>query len=238
MKPVAVLQTIANEGLSGSLYLIPSAGSTPLSLATFARALPKKRQVRCFSFAGMEDSRPPHDSVGAMASDYVEEMTADDPEGPYVLIGHCFGGTVAFEIVAQLEAAARPVECLILIDTFTPNFQGSPPGPSAEEVRTTLGEIFRQTAANYTMLPEAAVARFMKVFDAQIDAGGRFLGRPIKTDIHVIRTRSYPPAFFVNWPHLTTGTATEVIVPGNTVSVLVPPLVGILAREVETLLEA
>lgn len=238
MKPAPLLQTIANKGVAGSVYAIPSAGSTPLSLAAFARALPKTRQVRCFNYAGMEDSRRPHETVEAMASDFLDEMTAADPEGPYALIGHCFGGTVAFEIAAQLEAAARPVECLILIDTFTPNFQGSPPGPSAEEVRTTLGEIFRQTSANFTMLPEATVARFKKVFEQHIDAGTRYLGQPIHADIHVIRTRSYPPSFFVNWPHLTTGTATDVIVPGNTASILAPTLVKILVREVEALLDS
>ena len=55
-------------------------------------------------------------SVEAMAADYVREIRAIQPQGPFRVGGFCNGGVVAFEIARQLAAAGETVEALILLD--------------------------------------------------------------------------------------------------------------------------
>jgi pristinamycin I synthase-3/4 len=55
-------------------------------------------------------------SVEAMAADYVREIRAIQPRGPFRLGGFCNGGVIAFEIARQLTAAGETVEALILLD--------------------------------------------------------------------------------------------------------------------------
>ena len=57
-------------------------------------------------------------SIEAMAATYVERIRAIQPEGPYNLFGWSFGGLVAHEMAAQLEAAGETVATLTLVDAF------------------------------------------------------------------------------------------------------------------------
>ena len=53
----------------------------------------------------------------SMAADYVAEIRAVQPHGPYFLAGYSFGGRVSFEIAQQLVRAGERVSFLGMIDT-------------------------------------------------------------------------------------------------------------------------
>ncbi len=53
-----------------------------------------------------------------LATYYVEEILAIDPDGPYTLGGHCAGGKLAIEIVMQLQEKGKKVDRLSLIEVF------------------------------------------------------------------------------------------------------------------------
>ncbi len=57
------------------------------------------------------------DHFERLAAEFVEVVTEYQPKGPYILIGFCFGGTLAFEIARQLELLKEKVELLAAIDT-------------------------------------------------------------------------------------------------------------------------
>jgi len=59
-------------------------------------------------------------SIEAMASAYVQEITAVQGAGPYNLCGNCFGGLVAYETACQLRQQDYEVGLLALIDTQYP----------------------------------------------------------------------------------------------------------------------
>ncbi len=65
---------------------------------------------------------PPAASIPEMAHLLIDEMRAVCPEGPYELVGYCFGGMVAFEIACQLQRQGASVGLLVLIDTPMPGF--------------------------------------------------------------------------------------------------------------------
>ncbi|MBD2208284.1 AMP-binding protein [Nostoc linckia FACHB-104] len=52
-----------------------------------------------------------------LAAHYIEEMRTFQPEGPYFLMGLCFGGEVAFEMAQQLIAQRQEVALLVLFDS-------------------------------------------------------------------------------------------------------------------------
>lgn len=59
----------------------------------------------------------PLTSVIDMAKYYCEIINAVDPEGPYHLAGFSFGGTVAYEMVRQLQIQGKEVEKLLLVES-------------------------------------------------------------------------------------------------------------------------
>ncbi len=63
-----------------------------------------------------------HNSVTMeeLAEDYIKKIRAIQPEGPYNICGFCLGGTIAFEIGRQLEAAGCEVSSLIIISATAP----------------------------------------------------------------------------------------------------------------------
>ena len=52
-----------------------------------------------------------------MAAQYIAALRVVQPEGPYLLGGASFGGTVALEMAQQLQAQGQQVALLTLIDT-------------------------------------------------------------------------------------------------------------------------
>ncbi|WP_197022506.1 amino acid adenylation domain-containing protein [Saccharomonospora piscinae] len=86
-------------------------------------------------------------SIAEMAADYVAEIRAVHPAGPYRLLGWSFGGNVAYDMACQLQDAGAEVELLALLDAY----------PVAEPVRGTdideqrvLGEYFRGIGLDFT----------------------------------------------------------------------------------------
>jgi len=61
-----------------------------------------------------------YESVEALAAEYLEEMLAFQPEGPYLLGGISYGGIIAFEMAQQLVAQGREVGLVALLDTIIP----------------------------------------------------------------------------------------------------------------------
>ncbi|QSJ17338.1 acyltransferase domain-containing protein [Nostoc sp. UHCC 0702] len=55
-----------------------------------------------------------------MASDYVKAIQTVQPQGPYFLGGHSFGGKVAFEMAQQLFKQGQEVALIALLDTSAP----------------------------------------------------------------------------------------------------------------------
>ena len=56
-----------------------------------------------------------------IAADFLEEIRALQPEGPYFLGGYSFGGLVAFEMAHQLQTQGQEVRLLVLIDAAYPS---------------------------------------------------------------------------------------------------------------------
>lgn len=93
-----------------------------------AAALGPDRPVSAINLFDIEH---PHDlpdrPLQDIAADYVSLLRKARPNGPYVLIGLCAAGAVAFEVAQQLRAAGEQAPAIIIADCWRPGWRGSQP---------------------------------------------------------------------------------------------------------------
>ena len=61
-------------------------------------------------------------TVELIAADYVRQLRLAEPVGPYVLLGWCLAGNIAFEAAQQLRAAGEVVSAVVMVDTWNPDY--------------------------------------------------------------------------------------------------------------------
>ena len=61
-------------------------------------------------------------TIEAIAEGYVQQLRTVEPQGPYVLLGWCLAGNVAYEAAQQLRAAGHEVKAVIMVDTWNPAY--------------------------------------------------------------------------------------------------------------------
>ena len=66
---------------------------------------------------GLDGVSEPHRAVGEMAADYIKEIRSVQPRGPYIFVGECQGGFVAYEAARQIMASGGEMGLLVLLDT-------------------------------------------------------------------------------------------------------------------------
>lgn len=237
-----LLCTLSRGGEGTPLYLVPSVGLTPLSLVRLARSISPRRPVHAFAYAGMEDDRPPHRTLEAMATAYLAELLALSPRGPYLLGGHCLGGAVALEMALQLEARGVAVDRLVVLDSMAPPLANAGPaevGPDRDDpartglegqVRHALEGIMARTASHYPMLPPEISQRLGSMLRLHVEAGLAYRARPLRVRTHVLRTRGCDDAVLEGWAAIATGGLSWQEVPGDTFSMLRPPHVEAVGR--------
>ncbi|MDM9379463.1 amino acid adenylation domain-containing protein [Chlorogloeopsis sp. ULAP01] len=75
-----------------------------------------------YQFYALEDSleqdKPKILTVEETATRYLQEIQKVQPNGPYLLGGHCYGGVLAFEIAQQLQKQGQTVSLLVIIDAI------------------------------------------------------------------------------------------------------------------------
>jgi thioesterase domain-containing protein/acyl carrier protein len=65
---------------------------------------------------GLDGAQPGIDSIGEMATLYIDTIRSLQPDGPYFFGGASFGGTVALEMAQQLRAQGETVALLVMFD--------------------------------------------------------------------------------------------------------------------------
>ena len=75
------------------------------------------------------------DTVEEMAANYIDEIRAVQPRGPYYLLGYCIGALLMFEAARRLRAEGEEIGLLCLIDPVTPGNMAAPDKPSAVATR-------------------------------------------------------------------------------------------------------
>jgi thioesterase domain-containing protein/acyl carrier protein len=113
--PLVLLK--AGEGFP-PVFFIHGLGGNVAELFPMARRITYPGAVIGIQARGLAGKELPHASVEAMAAEYLREVKAHQPNGPYYLCGYSFGGLVAFEMARRLRESGDEVGLVGIFDTM------------------------------------------------------------------------------------------------------------------------
>lgn len=129
VESVSPARRLADDGLDVLLRL--SAGTAPAALfcihpaggiswcyGALARALAPVRTVYGVQARGLDPAQPLPATLEAMAADYVREIKAIQPDGPYHLAGWSVGGIIAHAMACIFDAGGDRVGTLAMLDAY------------------------------------------------------------------------------------------------------------------------
>jgi glutamate-1-semialdehyde-2,1-aminomutase len=107
-------------GSKPPFFCIPGGGGNPIYFNRLVHYLGENQPFYAFQSLGLDGESKPHQQVSEIAKCYIQAIQSIQPDGPYLLGGHSFGGHVAFEIAQQLKEEGKHVALLVLFDAGDP----------------------------------------------------------------------------------------------------------------------
>jgi arthrofactin-type cyclic lipopeptide synthetase C len=123
-RPLMTIQSGAVD--EQSLFCMPGAGDNVINFLPFADALGAAWTVHGLQPRGVDGELAPYTDVETAAEAYLSGIDAAQlqPSVPLHLVGHSFGGWVAFEVALRLQARGRRIASLTLLDSEAPDGGG------------------------------------------------------------------------------------------------------------------
>ncbi|MGH3758752.1 amino acid adenylation domain-containing protein [Actinophytocola sp.] len=113
-----VVLPLRSSGTEAPLFCVHPGGGLSWGYAGLLAHLAADVPVYAIQSRGLTDPAKAPATVDEAAADYVGELRAIAPHGPYRLLGWSFGGLVAHEMAVQLRAAGERVELLAMLDSY------------------------------------------------------------------------------------------------------------------------
>jgi acyl-CoA synthetase (AMP-forming)/AMP-acid ligase II/thioesterase domain-containing protein/NAD(P)-dependent dehydrogenase (short-subunit alcohol dehydrogenase family)/acyl carrier protein len=104
-------------------FWIPGGGAVDVDFLMYApllQALSPDQPVYGLEARRVNERGDRYKTVEAMAADYVQDIQAIQPQGPYLLGGECVGGILGVEIARCLQDQGEQVALLVLLDSGVP----------------------------------------------------------------------------------------------------------------------
>ncbi|HML89684.1 MAG TPA: amino acid adenylation domain-containing protein [Methylomusa anaerophila] len=116
------------------LFCFPNSSyyATGEMFAPFAACLPDSVKVMAANLPGHGNTRPLVPTIQEMVALFADFIVREKDK-PLYIMGYCFGCTLAFELVRELEARNCAVDGLIMISSMAPDASGKHYWPDAAE---------------------------------------------------------------------------------------------------------
>jgi len=231
--PARAVTAIQPAGSRRPLFFVHPINGEVLCYAELARQVGTDQPCYGLRASAAADRAEADISIEQMARDYIRDLRATQPQGPYALAGWSMGGVIAFEMAQQLRRQGSDIGLLLLIDSF--------PGASARiasehDLRIVFGEELTQQAAP---LDPAGIERLWPIYRANYQALARYTPSAYDGRITLFMasgTPAEPPRMpMQTWAALAAGLTIEVL-PGDHASILRHPAVRITADKLNALL--
>ncbi len=111
------LVPIRAGGSKTPLFCVHAGGAHVLFYHRLAHHMGADQPVYALQPAGLDGQAALHKSVEEMAACYIHEIRKVQPEGPYAVLGTCFGNAVCLEMARQFQAAGQAISLLAIIDS-------------------------------------------------------------------------------------------------------------------------
>ncbi|MFJ9476074.1 amino acid adenylation domain-containing protein [Streptomyces mirabilis] len=226
-----VLLPLRAEGGRPPLFCVHPATGLGWVYAGLLQHLDREQPIYALQARGLAGQVEFAESLDDMAADYVAQIRAVQPHGPYHLLGWSSGGAVAHAIAELLRADGESVRLLAMLDTTVPGHGYRQPdtdvlfralrdlgldlAPTAEgeldfaRVHSFLREVDHPLAG----LGERSLAALSEVYGRQTSMLHEPFSRTVDTDLlFFTASRSHPddPDFAMAWQPLIAGRITEI----------------------------
>ena len=115
------LVEIQPKGSRRPLFFVHGAGGGMFwGYVNLSRHLGQDHPVYGLRSRGL-DGREEFATIEEMAAQYIRDIQAIQPRGPYQIGGYCFGGNVAYEMARQLEGLGEEIAMLALLNCAPAN---------------------------------------------------------------------------------------------------------------------
>jgi amino acid adenylation domain-containing protein len=126
------------------LYVIHEVTGDVIGYRQLIAGLGSDQPVFGFESPAIKNEPPLDYRVEEISATYVAELRRFQPDGPYRLLGSCFGGVVAYEMARQLRAAGADVDLVVLINAVPYGYGERPPSALWRLVRRPTPAAARQ----------------------------------------------------------------------------------------------
>jgi thioesterase domain-containing protein/acyl carrier protein len=118
--PWQSLVAIQPSGTAIPIFMVPGVGGNVLVFAQLAKLLGPNQPSYGLQARGLDGKEAPFTSVPEMASHYIAQIRRVRPNGPYVILGACTGGLIAYEMAQQLLGQGQAIT-LVVMETWHPS---------------------------------------------------------------------------------------------------------------------
>jgi acyl transferase domain-containing protein len=101
-------------------FLVAGMFGNVMNLRHLAGLVGEERPFHGIQARGLLGNEDPHETFEETARDYLAEIRAVQPHGPYLLGGFSGGGITAWELARQLRAEGEEVPLVVMLDTPIP----------------------------------------------------------------------------------------------------------------------
>ncbi|WP_245678572.1 type I polyketide synthase [Chondromyces crocatus] len=254
---------LIKAGTTRPLFLMHPVGGHVYFYHDLASCLDSSQPVYGLQAQGIDGKGPPLTRIEEMAARYLEAVRQIQPEGPYMLGGASFGGIIAFEMAHQLLSGGQRVSLLTMMDTPAPSavlpqqhldsterlaylISGDPSLPiPSEEFRDLspdeqLLHVLRRKKGVSRMFPKLALpelASFRKIVTANLQAALSYAPRPYPGRVLFFQASERDTlsvsAPSNGWVELARGGVAFYEVPGNHITMNLPPNVAAIAQPLQ-----
>ncbi|MFD8571473.1 amino acid adenylation domain-containing protein [Streptomyces sp. NPDC059639] len=135
---LGVVLPLRTDGTRPPLFAIHPAGGISWCYAGLTARLGQDQPVYGLQARGLTSDAPLPRTLWDQAADYVSEIRAIRPHGPYRLVGWSVGGILAHSVAVLLQEAGEKVELLALLDAFPAEQWRERPAPEEGDALTAV----------------------------------------------------------------------------------------------------
>ncbi len=135
------------RGTRRPFFLVAGMYGNVMNLRHLAGHLGAEQPLYGIQARGLDGKEEPHATFEEMAADYLKDVRALQPAGPYLIGGYSGGGITAYEMARQLVAAGEKVALLVFLDTPVPL---EPPLSPEKRMRLMRQRLARQGLGFFT----------------------------------------------------------------------------------------
>lgn len=232
--------TNSNFNSKPSIFFIHPIGGTVFCYIALANYLSQK--YSCYAIqdpAASAFNNMHFRSIPDMATYYLRLIRQIQPEGEYILIGHSFGGTLAFEIAHQLIQKSAKIRLLALLDTwalFSDRFA------KKENINQTLMAQYKKNKSRLINADIQQCDTWLDIFKTRTKLGKEYSPPTIDCNIALFKASKLLPEFKDiadpnnHWQKYSLRKIQVHMVDGDHESILEEPNVQKLANKINSLL--